>query len=73
MKAYQFFADCQSTEEAKKLYYRLAQQNHPDHGGDPETMKAINAEFERFCKEGPTGGQHGPAGHRLFGGRHKAA
>lgn len=56
MKAYQFFAGCNSTEEAKKRYYRLAQENHPDHGGDPETMKAINAEFERFCKEGPTGG-----------------
>lgn len=56
MKAYQFFAGCNSTEEAKKRYYRLAQENHPDHCGDPETMKAINAEFERFCKEGPTGG-----------------
>lgn len=56
MKAYDFFASCTTTEEAKKLYYRLAQQHHPDHGGDPEIMKAINAEFECFCKDGPTGG-----------------
>ena len=56
MKAYDFFASCTTTEEAKKLYYRLAQQHHPDHGGDPEIMKAINAEFERYCKEGPTVG-----------------
>lgn len=50
---YAYFAECQTVAEAKKLYYRLAQINHPDHGGDAEKMKAINAEFETFCKNGP--------------------
>jgi len=34
-----------SLEEAKALYRKLARENHPDHGGDPEAMKAINAAF----------------------------
>lgn len=42
-----YFANCTTIEEAKALYKKLAKANHPDLGGDTETMKAINAEFEK--------------------------
>ena len=41
-----YFKDCNSKEECKKLYKKLAFMYHPDRGGDTETMKAINAEFD---------------------------
>ena len=41
-----YFKDCTSKEECKKLYKKLAFMYHPDRGGDTETMKAINAEFD---------------------------
>jgi len=33
-------------EDLKKEYKRLAMQHHPDCGGDTETMKAINNEYD---------------------------
>ena len=42
-----YFKDCKSIEEIKKLYRKLAQQFHPDHGGDEETMKQINLQYEQ--------------------------
>ena len=41
-----YFKDCTSKEECKKLYKKLAFMYHPDRGGDTETMKTINAEFD---------------------------
>ena len=41
-----YFKECKSVEECKKLYKKLAFIYHPDRGGDTETMKAINAEFD---------------------------
>ena len=41
-----YFKDCTSKEECKKLYKKLAFIHHPDRGGDLETMKTINAEFD---------------------------
>ena len=41
-----YFKDCNTKEECKKLYKKLAFIYHPDRGGDTETMKAINAEFD---------------------------
>lgn len=37
-------------EEIKRQYRKLAMENHPDMGGDEETMKAINAEFDYLRK-----------------------
>ena len=40
--------------ELKKAYYKLCKKLHPDHGGDEEQMKVLNAEydylFNRFNK-----------------------
>jgi len=36
----------ETCECLKKLYRKLAMKHHPDAGGDTETMKAVNAEYE---------------------------
>lgn len=41
-----FFANCETLDELKAEYRRLAMKHHPDRGGDVETMKAINAEHD---------------------------
>ena len=44
-----YFDNCHTMDELKKEYRRLAALNHPDHGGDNETMAAINNEYsQRF-------------------------
>lgn len=40
-----YFKDCNSIEEVKGRYKKLALENHPDRGGDTATMQAINAEY----------------------------
>ncbi|ASW72868.1 hypothetical protein IQ37_05720 [Chryseobacterium piperi] len=40
-----FFNHCNTLEEIKTLYRKLAFENHPDKGGDIATMQAINAEY----------------------------
>lgn len=40
-----FFQNCTTLEEVKSLYKKLAFENHPDKGGDTETMQTINAEY----------------------------
>lgn len=42
-----YFVNCANLDELKKEYRRLAMANHPDRGGDPETMKSINNEYEQ--------------------------
>ena len=38
-------------EEAKKTWRNLARQHHPDAGGDAETFKRIQAEYEAYQKK----------------------
>lgn len=45
-----FFHSVTSKEEAKKLYRKLAKENHPDIGGDTETMKVINNEYDEVIE-----------------------
>jgi len=42
-----YFKACNTIEELKKEYRKLAMANHPDNRGDPDTMKAINASYEK--------------------------
>lgn len=37
-------------DDIKKIYRQLASKNHPDKGGDTETMQLINTAFEELCK-----------------------
>ena len=41
-----YFVNVQSYEDLKTQYRALALENHPDAGGDTETMKAINNEYD---------------------------
>lgn len=42
-----YFASCKTLDDLKKVYRQLAMKHHPDRGGDEETMKAINNEYEK--------------------------
>lgn len=44
-----YFKDCKTIEEVKATYKKLAKQNHPDCGGDTETMQKINTEYAYAC------------------------
>lgn len=41
-----YFENCKTLEELKAEYRRLARVHHPDVGGDTETMKQINNQYE---------------------------
>jgi len=45
-----FFQSAATVEEAKKLYKQLAKKHHPDRGGDLETMKEVNRQYEECMK-----------------------
>lgn len=44
------FTHCHTLEALKAEYKRLVKIHHPDIGGDPEIMKAINAEYDDAVK-----------------------
>ena len=41
-----YFKNVKSFEDLKEQFKALARKNHPDCGGDAETLKAINAEYD---------------------------
>lgn len=41
-----YFDGCKTLDEVKTLYRQLAINNHPDHGGDTDTMQEINNAYE---------------------------
>lgn len=41
-----YFADVQNVKELKREYHKLVLKNHPDKGGNHETMVAIVLEYE---------------------------
>lgn len=42
------FTKATTLEELKAIYKKLAMKNHPDRGGDTETMKVINNLYDEF-------------------------
>lgn len=45
-----YFDSCKNLNELKAEYRKLCMLNHPDLGGDTETMQYINAEYDRRFK-----------------------
>jgi curved DNA-binding protein CbpA len=45
-----YFANCQTVEEVKATYRKLAREHHPDLGGDAEVMKTVNNQYEQALK-----------------------
>lgn len=45
-----YFNDCNTVADAKKLYKELAMKHHPDLGGDTATMQEINRQYEQMLK-----------------------
>ena len=52
------FAGIETIEELKQVYRQLAKKNHPDLGGNVETMKEINTEYEVIFKLLNTDNKH---------------
>ena len=46
-----YFKDIFCIEDLKKQYKKLAFENHPDHGGNAETMKEINVEYDTLFEK----------------------
>lgn len=46
-----YFDECNTYEEVKKLYRKLAKEHHPDVGGDAEIFKKINNEYEKITED----------------------
>lgn len=45
-----WFRNCLTYEQGRAVYRKLAQEHHPDRGGDLLTMQEINAQWTRFKK-----------------------
>lgn len=43
-----WFDNCKTITEVDQLYRALAKENHPDRGGDTETMADINTEYQQI-------------------------
>ncbi len=45
-----WFKNIDSLDDLRKLYRKLAMENHPDKGGDVRSMQEINSEYELLSK-----------------------
>lgn len=45
-----WFFECRTYEQGKRIYNKLAKEYHPDHGGDVRIMQEINIQWARFKK-----------------------
>lgn len=43
-----YFNNCKTLDEAKKLFWELAKVHHPDKGGNTATFQEILNQFEKF-------------------------
>lgn len=62
-----YFSSCENLDELRAEYRRLIKINHPDVGGDAETMKAINNAYDlRFddLKRGTSHAGETPVAYR---------
>lgn len=52
-----YFDNVKNLKELKERYRKLAMDNHPDKGGDVETMKRINCEYKLMFEKVKTSGK----------------
>jgi len=45
-----FFANCQTKDQAKEIYRKLAKHFHPDKGGDVDLMKELQNQYDNVDK-----------------------
>lgn len=53
-----YFKDAKTVQQLRKIYVQLLKQYHPDNGGDLETCKAINTEYDYLVSRLPKGGEN---------------
>lgn len=56
-----WFQECSTLNDAKKRYYELVKQYHPDKGGDTATMQEINNAYTFVCAKLARGEQNATA------------
>lgn len=52
-----YFSQCNTLQEVKDLYRTLAKENHPDKGGNLQTMQEINNQYSRAIATIARGGK----------------
>ena len=52
-----YFQDCETLQQVKDLYRTLAKENHPDKGGNLQTMQDINNQYTRAINTIAKGGK----------------
>ena len=52
-----FFQSCETLQQVKDLYRTLAKENHPDKGGNLQTMQEINNQYSRAIATIARGGK----------------
>ena len=50
MKSRNYFENCKSIDDAKKVYHSLLKEFHPDKGGDTKICQTIINQFESFLE-----------------------
>jgi curved DNA-binding protein CbpA len=48
----QYFKECKSMDDVKRLYRELAKKLHPDHGGKKEDMIELTRQYTEVIQEG---------------------
>lgn len=48
--SFNFFADCRTKEDVRKLFFKLCLQLHPDKGGDHSVFVRMKNEYEKAIK-----------------------
>lgn len=49
-----YFKDCKTQDDVKRLYRELAKKIHPDHGGSDKEMIELTRQYDEMIKYGPT-------------------
>ena len=48
MEKMNYFKDCKTQEDVKRIYRELAKKLHPDHGGSDELMRELTKQYESW-------------------------